>query len=203
MLLRTLAALCLVAVAGLPAQDSVQPAPKQLRIHVIGASVSGGLRDGPMTRAKERGDSVTLQHVLKKWAGEHARATPHNTVDMLAMFTDPPKFGKEQLQGVAKARPDIVVAVHFPFWFAYGYVQGEEAEARKAKLAEGLAMLEDLRMPVLLGTLPDMRGAAERMLSPRQIPAPAVLEQLNAQLAEFVQKHPNLHLVPLGELVRR
>jgi hypothetical protein len=94
---------------------------------------------------------------------------------MMAMFTDAPRIGKDQIEGVLKANPDIVVGIDFPFWFAYGFVGGEELKAREAKLDEGLNLLEKLTMPVLLGDLPDMTGAQKRMLSPTQIPSPDVL----------------------------
>jgi hypothetical protein len=190
-------------LVALPAQDS-QKTPQKLRVHVIGASVSGGFRDGPMFGADEQGDSVTLQRLLKGWAGEHARVTTHSTIDMMAMFTDPLRIGREQVAGIAKTKADLVVAVDFPFWFAYGYVDGgkPEAEARQERLQIGLDLLGSLSMPVLVGDLPDMTGAAQRMLNPRQIPAPEVLTQLNAQLAKFVAEHANLHLVSLSSAVQ-
>ncbi|HEX6812423.1 MAG TPA: hypothetical protein VF384_12415 [Planctomycetota bacterium] len=192
----------LCSLVPLAAQDT-KPAPAKLRVHIIGASVSGGFCDGPLFGAKEQGDSVTLQVVLKKWAGEQARATTHSTTDMTQMFMDPPRIGKAQIDGVAKAKPDLVVGIDFPFWFAYGRAGGDEAEARKAKLAEGLALLEKLEMPVLLGDLPDMKGAAKRMLQPSWIPSPEVLKQLNEQLAAFVAAHENMHLVPLSAFVTK
>lgn len=202
MLRLTFACLSLL-VAAVPAQDSA-PTEKKLRVHVIGASVSAGFRDGPMFGAKEQGDSVTMQRLLRGWAGDHARVTTHSTVDMMAMFTDPLRIGTEQIAGVGKARPDIVVAIDFPFWFGYGYVDGDkpEAEARKERLQAGLDLLGSLAMPVLVGDLPDMTGAARRMLNPRQVPSPEVLAQLNAQLAAFVAAHDNLHLVPLAAAVK-
>ncbi|MBX3461613.1 MAG: hypothetical protein KF830_00440 [Planctomycetes bacterium] len=187
--------------AALPAQDAA-PVPASLRVRVIGASVSGGFRDGPMFGAEEQGDSVTMQHVLRRWAGEHAVVSTHSTVDMLAMFTDPLRIGREQIAGVRKAKADLVVAVDFPFWFAYGYVDGDEAAARKERLAAGLALLGDLSMPVLIGDLPDMTGAARRMLNPRQIPPPELLAALNAQLAEFVAAHEHVRLLPLAGAVK-
>jgi hypothetical protein len=172
------------------------------RVHVIGASVSGGFRDGPLTGAKEPGDSVTLQHVLKAWCGEHARATTHAPLQMLAMFTDPVGIGEKQIQATKKANPALVVAIDFPFWFAYGYFDaGDEAKQRLARHRQGLELLASLGVPVLVGDLPDMQGAARRMLSPAQIPAPELLQQLNAQLATFVQQHPQLRVVPLAALV--
>lgn len=188
-------------VVALPAQDSA-PTPQKLRLHCIGASVSGGFRDGPAFGAEENGDSVTMQHLLRRWSGDHARATTHSTVDMLRMFLEPERIGREQIAGVQKAKADLVVAIDFPFWFAYGFVDGDEATARTQRLATGLEMLGELSMPVLIGDLPDMTGAARRMLNPRQIPAPELLARLNAQLAEFVRAHANVRLVPLASAVQ-
>jgi hypothetical protein len=176
-------------------------APAKLRVHVIGASVSAGFRDGPMTGAAETGDSVSLQHVLKAWCGEHARATTHGALEMMAMFTKPEDIGARQIAATVKAKPDAVLAVDFPFWFAYGYVQGDEGPARAERFAKGLALLAKLEMPVVVGDLPDMAGAARRMLNPAQIPSPAVLKELNAQLAKFVAEHANVRLVPLAGMV--
>ena len=178
------------------------PTQKALRVHIIGASVSGGFEDGPLTRAKEQGDSLPLQKLLEQWAGDDARVSTHNLDRMLAMFTDPLKIGREQMQGASRARPDVLVAIDFPFWFAYGHMAGDVAAARQQRLAAGLAMLDKLEMPILLGDLPDMHGAATRMLSARQIPEPELLQRLNEQLAEFVKAHPNMRLVPLARMVR-
>lgn len=184
------------------AQDAA-PVAKKPRLHVIGASVSGGFRDGPMTGAAEQGDSVTLQHVLKAWCGEHARATTHGPLEMMAMFTNPEQIGERQLQATLKAKPDAVLAIDFPFWFAYGYVDGaDESKARRERFAKGLAMLAQLDVPVVVGDLPDMHGAARRMLNPAQIPSPAVLKELNAQLAAFVASHANVRLVALADTVK-
>lgn len=205
-MLRRFATLSLsfVCCLSLAAQDAAAPAPaaKKLRVHIVGASVSGGFRDGPLTGATEQCDSVPLQDVLKAWAGDDARVTTHNTVQMTVMFTEPEKIGAEQIQLALRAKPDLLVAIDFPFWFAYGYVQGEEGAARKALLAKGLELLAKVDAPMLIGDLPDMQGALRRMLKPRQIPAPALLTELNAQLAAFAKARPNVHLVSLASVVR-
>jgi hypothetical protein len=199
---RRLPLLCLLFATALPlfAQEAAT-ATKKLRVHVIGASVSGGFRDGPLFGAKEQGDSVTLQQVVKAWAGDTARVTTHSTTQMTGMFTDPIGIGTEEVQQALRSKPDIVLAIDFPFWFAYGFVSGNEAKARKEKLAEGLAMLAKFSVPVLLGDLPDMHGAARRMLNPRQIPSKELLAELNVQLAAFCKEHTNMHLMPLSKLV--
>lgn len=200
-MLRSLFVVLVASLPWLPAQDSA-PEVKKPRVHVIGASVSGGFRDGPMTHAKEQGDSLSLQELLRKWTGEHARATTHATMEMVMMFTSPTTIGQAQIDGALRAKADVVVAIDFPFWFAYGHVGEDEAKERAELLRTGCEMLGKLGMPVLIGDLPDMQGAARRMLSPKQIPSPELLKALNEQLAAFVKEHPNVHIVPLAALVR-
>ncbi len=196
--------LSLVCALALGAQDAAAaPAAKMLRVHILGASVSGGFRDGPLTGATEQGDSVPLVDVIKAWAGDDAKVTTHNPTRMIAMFTAPEVIGTEQIHGALRAKPDLLVAIDFPFWFAYGFVQGEEATARKALLAKGLDLLAKLDVPMLIGDLPDMQGAARRMLNPRQIPGPALLKELNEQLAAFAKARPNVHVVSLAGIVHR
>lgn len=202
-MLRTALAVLSLCCLSLPAQDRAET-PKKLRVHVIGASVSGGFRDGPQTGAEETGDSITMQHLLRRWCGDHARATTHGTIQMMLMFTDPLRIGEEQLEGVRKAEPDVVVAIDYLFWFAYGYVgDGDEAELRAERLEQGLELLGSLSMPVVIGDLPDMAGAARRMLSPRQIPSPEMLARLNERLRAWAADRPNVHVVALAETVRQ
>ena len=86
-MLHRLVCICLSLIAAaLPAQDAAQ---KPVRVHIIGASVSGGFKDGPMFGAKEQGDSVALQHLLKRWADGEARVTTHNTIEMTTFFANP------------------------------------------------------------------------------------------------------------------
>lgn len=185
------------------AQAAPAPAekPVPLRIHVIGASVSAGFRDGPLFGGTVSGDSVPLQPLLAAYTGELASVSTHPPLAMTAMFTDPLAIGSQQVQITKKRKPDLVVAVDFPFWFAYGYVGDQELAERQDRLDKGLAMLADLGVPVLVGDLPDMRGAAVRMLNPRQVPSPAVLENLQQRLLAYVAEHENLHLLPLRPFV--
>lgn len=189
-----------------PAAAPVSPATKSVadlfHVRVIGASVSGGFRDGPMTGATETGETVTMQHLLKAWCGEHGKATTHSALAMMAMFTAPERIGDEQLKGVQKTKPDAVLAVDFPFWFAYGYVKGDdETKARRELLQKGMALLARIEVPVVIGDLPDMQGAAQRMLNPAQIPDAEQLKLLNEDLAKFVAERPNRRLVPLAATV--
>lgn len=198
-------------LVGLVAQDAKPAAPTAAtpaaavelpHVRVIGASVSGGFRDGPMTGATESGESVTMQHLLKAWCGDHATASTHPPLEMMAMFTNPERIGQKQVQAALKAKPSAVVAIDFPFWFAYGHVKGEnEASARAERFQKGLSLLAQFEVPVLVGDLPDMQGAARRMLAPAQIPAPDLLQAANKALVQFVAEHPQVRIVPLAATV--
>jgi hypothetical protein len=59
-----------------------------------------------MTGASETGETVTMQHLLKAWCGEHGKATTHSPLSMMAMFTAPERIGEEQVKAVLKAKPD-------------------------------------------------------------------------------------------------
>jgi len=190
-----------VVVAALPAQKAAPKAPE--RVHIIGASVSGGFEDGPMTGAEVAGDSCSLHHVLKRWADGEVRVTTHPTLEMCMLFMDPVTRGKKMIERAQKKDADLIVAVDFPFWFAYGYVNGDELEQRSARFEKGLAFLAEFDVPVLVGDLPDMRGASTRLLSPRQVPSKDVLGKLNERLKQWAGEHPNVTLVPLAETVQQ
>ncbi|MCK5943966.1 MAG: hypothetical protein KAI24_18420 [Planctomycetes bacterium] len=199
---RTLLSLALLALAApsVAQQDPAEVAAPR-RVHIVGASVSGGFKDGPLFGAKEPGDSVTLHRMLKRWCADEAKVTTHPPLEMWNLFRDPVGIGKKQIALARRRQADLLVAVDFPFWFAYGYVRGDAAKARAARLARGLELLDELRVPVVVGDLPDMRGAAVRMLKPRQIPKPEVLAQLNAQLKRWADEREHVTLVPLAGLV--
>jgi hypothetical protein len=193
--------LLLAVAAPLVAQQATKRAPQH--IHVIGASVSGGFEDGPLFGAKATGDSVSMQHMLKKWSDGEVKVTTHPTMAMWNLFQDPIGIGKDEIELAKKRKADLVIAVDFPFWFAYGYVQGDEAKARLADLETCIQYLTELRVPVVIGDLPNMQGAAVRMLKPRQIPSNEVLEQLNARLKKFADDNPLITLVPMAQIVKQ
>jgi hypothetical protein len=185
----------------LPAAMTAQEAPDH--IHVIGASVSGGFEDGPLFGAKESGDSVSLSHMLKKWCDGEVKVTTHSLVEMCLLFRDPVKLGRKQIDRAKKKKADIIVAVDFCFWFAYGIVfSRDDTKARLADLEEGLSMLAEFDAQIVIGDLPDMTGAAPRMLQSFQIPSPESLKKLNARLQEFADENDNVSIVKLGKLVK-
>src|SRR4030095_16007147 len=76
-----------------------------------------------------------------------------------------------------------------------------EAAARRARFEHGLALLDRLPCPIVVGDLPDVHGAAARMISPRQIPPVAILERWNAVRPAWAKARPRVRVFPLRELV--
>lgn len=197
--IRCLALFAAMLAPRLSAQDAAV-APE--RIHIIGASVSGGFVDGPLFGAEEKGDSVSLHRVLKKWCDGEVKVTTHPPMQMWSLFRDPVEIGGQELALATRRKPDAVVAVDFLFWFAYGYVGRDPERQRPDRFEQGLALLDQLKVPLIVGDLPDMRGAATRMLRPRQIPSVEMLEKLNARLVAWAKQRGDVAVVPLSKLIK-
>ncbi|MBK8098293.1 MAG: hypothetical protein IPK26_14375 [Planctomycetes bacterium] len=177
--------------------------PKAPVVAIVGASVSKGFKDGPATGGSADNDTVPLDRVIKAWL-QQCDAKVTNRAD-LTMFLRPLEIGQAQIDKAVKDKPDLVLAVDFLFWFGYGHVdrahQDGERGARMERLEQGLAMLAALPCPVLVGDLPDMAGAARRMISPAQIPAPEILTALNERITGWAKAHANVRTFPLGATV--
>ena len=178
---------------------------KTLRIAVICASASAGF--GCVIRdRREDGEwsaSFDLAGMLKLACPDDAIVTSDLATGNF--FLAPMRIGAKAVERAVRFEADCVVALDFLFWFLYG-VEGpdgklvEKEEDRLAKFERGLAMLEAITAPVLLGDLPDMRAAQGRMLGKRQVPARETLDAANARLAEWAAKRPNVRIVPLSSM---
>ena len=190
----------MVWTAAVCAQEATAVGPQ--RVHILGASVSGGFVDGPLFGAEKQSESVSLHRLLKAWCSGEAKVTTHPPVEMWALFRDPQKIGEKQIKLAKRRGAEAVVAVDFLFWFAYGYAFSEPEVRRPARFERGLALLDELKVPVIVGDLPDMRGAAARILSPLQVPSPTMLKQLNARLSSWASQRDHVTVLPLSALVK-
>lgn len=191
------------ALSCLLACSTVAQRPAPERVHVIGASVSGGFEDGPLFGAETQGESVPLQKVVKAWGDGELRVTSHPPMEMWNLFRDPSGIGKKEIELAKRREPDLVVAIDFLFWFAYGYTSGDEKAARRANFEVGLGLLDQLQVPIVVGDLPDMKGAATRMIRPAQIPDAEMLKELNERLRAWVAERERVTLVPLAGIVKQ
>ncbi len=176
-----------------------------LRIEIVGASVSAGFEDGPLTGGTADNRTVPLQRVVRGWL-EGTGDKIASRAD-LAMFMDPEARGETQIARVVRSKPDLLLAIDFLFWFGYGDVQFDrqqadgEPKARMQRFELGLAMLDRIAVPIVVGDLPDVHGAAARMIRPAQIPTVELLGQLNVRLTQWAAARPRVHVFPLRDLV--
>ncbi len=168
------------------------------RVVMIGASASAGFvfsePFGGTNTAKCR-----MNHYL-----EAALKAPHEPVKNLAnalFFLLPEPAGRMQIEKAVEARPTLVVGVDFLFWFCYG--QGTNDAERLARFEGGLKLLESVKCPLVLGTIPDASFATNTgIISPAQVPSAAALTVANARLKSWAAARPHVVLVPLSDFMR-
>lgn len=175
-----------VAAADRPSAAAPEPARAESlaqleRIGVMGASVSAGF-----------GESAPLHRMLQV-----GLAVPGEVFDASssAMFLRAEELGHVQQQIMRLRGVRVVVAVDFLFWFAYGE---KSVQARHADLELGLRLLDALSVPIFVGDLPDVRDASPQMISPRQIPTPEELAELNARIRAWAGDRGDVHLLPMA-----
>ncbi len=201
----------LLVAAPMPAQvlqgskSETTSSLKPLCIEILGASVSAGFVDSPMAGGSKDNASTPLVMPFRAWL-DGSDVVVKSRADTL-MFLDSRAKGRLQVERAAKAEPDLVVAVDFLFWFGYGSwaladeAGDEELQARLGELQLGLAMLDSLRCAIVLGDLPDMRGADRRMLKPSQIPSVDCLQALNREVHAWAKDRPRVRVFPLARHV--
>lgn len=211
---RLVALLSLAMGYGLRAQEPAAPAPsvpvaqEPLHLGILGASVSDGLG----CFAQElRADGVY--------------AAKYRLADMLVLvcpdrpfeFEDRAHFsmgfntkpaGRAAVAAVLDARPQAVVALDFLFWYCYGRhgpaQTAEQAEERRmAAFEQGLSLLAQFEVPVVVGDIPDMSLAAGKAMPASFVPPLASIDAANARLAAWAADHPNVRVVPLAKLIRQ
>lgn len=168
------------------------------RVVMIGASASAGFvfsePFGGTNTAKCR-----LNHYL-----EAALKAPHEPVKNLAnalFFLLPEPAGRMQIEQAVEARPTLVVGVDFLFWFCYG--QGTNDAERLSRFDGGLKLLDSVKCPLVLGSIPDASYATNTgIISPAQVPSPAALAAANARLKTWAAARPQVALVPLSEFMQ-
>jgi hypothetical protein len=191
--------LVLAAVVG--AQEPVAPAaPAAPVVTIAGASVSAGFQDLVTSERSERDATMKLQFALRSW-WPRGEVRVRDRSDPL-LFLDPAERGARQIERARRDEPALLIGIDLPFWFGYGHVRGSDRkQARLARQREGLALLETLDCPMILGDYPDMTGAHPRMLAPAQIPTADELAALNAALRAWADQRGKVAIFPLANWV--
>lgn len=196
-----LLAACLSAVLALPSPPPPhEPAALFARIGVVGASITAGFG-----LRQELGGLADLGDFV---AGALVEPGEVRAFGDSLFFMDPVAKGTRELEKLARFEPTLVVGIDFLFWFSYG--AGLSEEERVALFERGLALLEKLSVPLVVGDVPDMSAALEGVseltggpfLSPDMIPAAETRARLNARLKEWAAPREGVLILPLSELLR-
>lgn len=183
------------------AQTTAAPAASALfeRVVVVGASVSGGYGLAPELKATVRLGDV-LACVLPADVGEIT------DLGDTYLFQDPHGRAPALIEKTLRAQPTLVVAVDFLFWFSY--LSWRPKGPRASELEDGLALLDRLPGPLVVGDLPNMTPAlggkgpfGVPMLTRHMIPSPAQLETLNARIRVWAAERGDVTVLPMAAMV--
>lgn len=202
----------LAVLAQVPAPDGepealTGAATRATTIAVIGASVSSGF--GNASELEVRSDvplGIFLESALVPLEESEVRIEDFGDS---RFFVSPMRNGKAQVTDALTAEPDVVVALDFLFWYAFGR-PGRGDPRREEGFEEGLAQLERFDVPIVVGDLPDIdhaldgRGLFGKPLVSRRIfPSDEERERMNARLAEWAVGRENVEIAPLAMVVDR
>ncbi len=168
------------------------------RMVMIGASASAGF-----VLSEPFGGTNTTKCRLSYYV-DAAITASHAPVTNLAtalVFMNPEAFEPVQIATAAKAKPTLVMAVDFMFWFCYG--QADSDAERAQRFESGLKLLEQLPCPLIVGDIPDASSATNTgIIGPDQVPSEAARHAANKRLQEWAATRPNVVVVPLAEFMQ-
>ena len=169
---------------------------------VIGASVSSG--DSSMMGARGAGGRANpeLAPVGLAKAMDACLSIRHGETKNLAegsMALHPEASLTRQVSIAGALHPTVVVALDALFWAAYG--PAASSEERMQRLRSCCAVLARCDAPMIVGTLPDMRGSVAAMLGDGAAPSEVDRAALNRELEAWAASRPNVLLLSLERLV--
>ncbi|MDA1266179.1 MAG: hypothetical protein O2816_13945, partial [Planctomycetota bacterium] len=181
-------------------------APEVLqRVVCVGASASAGFgwNIELKTRAKL---GLMLDQMIE---GERA---PTLDLGNAMLFQAPLRMATDQIEQALEAQPTLVVGLDFLFWFAYtpNFSRESNRAARMDRLNQGIALLDRLPGPLMVGDLPDMRAALKGvgpfgvpLLQPHMVPTEQELAELNQRLRDWAAERGDTILIPMAEFAHR
>src|SRR4030095_15378554 len=182
---------------GIRAQDAPPTeTPPAAPLVVIGASASAGF-----VSSEPFGGSKTPQYRFSRYltAALANPGTPAKNLAASTFFLAVDDQAQRQIDAALEAKPSAVVGIDFLFWFCYGKVSAQSERA--AKFEKGLAYLERLTCPMVIGDIPDASAAAGGMLNANEVPKPEKVPAANHRLTEWASAHRNVSLVSLNEFM--
>jgi hypothetical protein len=182
----------LLAAPLLAREDAAKTASRTAvleRVAVTGASVSRGFSSGVPLAA-------LLDYAIRV---EHEPVEDHSDP---AMGIGMPGSGEAQIDRVLEEGRSLVVALDFLFWYVHFVPAGKDPAAlRLERLDRGLAQLDRVEGPLVLGDIPAMHDVPETRLPPAARPDPDTLERAADRIRDFAAKRARVQLLPLASWV--
>jgi hypothetical protein len=178
-----------------------QPCDIFRRVVVTGASVSSGFG---VTTPPIKGDlgayPINMKHIM-----EGVITSDLSEVKFfgdLLFFKKSRANAKAYIEKIKEYKPTLVVGVDFLFWFGHGTppVGCDISQYRMEKLNFVLDLLGELKVPIIIGDLPNVRQTIGKMLSPKQVPTKELLLALNERIHEWGDSHANVTVVEVFDL---
>lgn len=154
------------------------------RVVVMGASLSAGVGAKPL--------ALVLKMALP------ADAAVVSCADMFT-YERPRSKTADQIRCAQRAKADVILALDTLFWFAY---HNRTAELKRAYVQSALKVLERVKVPLLLGDLPDMRSASEMLIPRANLPSAKLLVELNRRIRTWASTRSNVHVLPFSAWAR-
>lgn len=192
--IKLVALLVAVAVLGACASSPLD------RVSVIGASVSAGVgasvQDGKERKAVDLADALAAAGAVKGEKGPRVGEVSSHADPMY--FMNPGVMGEKQLKEALAESPGCIIALDDLFWHVYGVAKSDEV--RLSRLDKRLKELEAVKVPLVIGDIPDM-SSAQGMLTKAQIAPEAVRLEANTRIHAWAAGRANVALVEISGLV--
>ncbi len=168
----------------------------------------GGIRRLLSDRRRIRSERPAGISLAKLYRAASGDSTVVIDLGTAAFFSNPSGIGTRVVDRTIRAKPDLTFAIDYLFWFTYGTIGVESRrirtdEDRMALLEVGLAQLDRIEGPVLVGDIPDMSSAAGRVMMKSQVAPEDVRLRANERIREWASSRPNVRVFPLGDLIER
>ena len=167
------------------------------RVAVTGASVTAGWGvKTPPIKSDFGAHTINMKHIM-----EAMILVPHEEVAYFGnamFFTRPDMYGRELIADIKQYDPSLIVAVDYLFWFAYGNTGSQKNRIEKFK--QGLALLSNIKSPLIIGDVPDVHIAIGNMLSASQVPTVQTINTMNRMLSLWSDSRPNVTVINANEL---
>ena len=167
---------------------------------IVGASLSDGFYLAELGLPfSEKSKALGMHHFLQK-----NRVSDGDRILNFGsnwMFLAPGPKGDYQIKKAREAKPTVVFAVDFLFWYLYGNERARNEDRGLTRLEffeKGLAKLATFDCPVVVGNIPDAGKSVGVILAPGQYPGVEGVTAANLRLDRWLTEHPKMVKIDLA-----